>query len=154
MEFEDTSTIDADREVVWELISDPEVLYSCVPGAEEINKESDTEYTGVISRGIAGISIELDGELNILTEEPPERLEAEASGSDRITNSRLDAEAELRVNQGDDGTADLVYSIEMVFSGRLATLGSRIVKRQIKSDVDTFFENLKEQANERSVSNV
>ena len=152
MEFADTTVLRADRDIVWELISDPEALYSCVPGAEEVNKESDTRYTGIISRSLAGISITLDGELDVVTEEPPTRLVAEASGSDRRTNSRMDAEAELLLEQSDDESVSLDYSIDIVFSGRLATLGSRVIKRQIKSDIDTFFENLSAKADERTSS--
>jgi carbon monoxide dehydrogenase subunit G len=32
----------------------------------------------------------------------------------------------------------------MEFTGRLATLGSRIVKRKISSDIGTFLDNVKE----------
>jgi carbon monoxide dehydrogenase subunit G len=34
----------------------------------------------------------------------------------------------------------------MEFTGRLATMGSRILKRKMKSDIDTFFDNIEEEA--------
>jgi carbon monoxide dehydrogenase subunit G len=38
------------------------------------------------------------------------------------------------------------YVIDMDFTGRLASLGARIVKRKINADINTFFDNIKERA--------
>ncbi len=141
MEFEGDVTINADKERVWELISDPELLVECVPGAKEINRVSESKYTGVIERGLAGVSISLDGEVEMIELNAPDNVVAEASGQDTRTNSRMDATAEMTITE-EDGGSTLSYQIDMDFTGRLATLGSRIVKRKINSDINTFFENV------------
>jgi carbon monoxide dehydrogenase subunit G len=143
MEFDGTFTIEAESEFVWDRISDPEVLMECVPGAKEVNKVSDREYTGVIERGMAGITLELDGSAEILELHPPEKIVATASGQDSRTNSRMDADLTIEITpQGD--ASEIEYDIDMEFTGRLATLGSRIVKRKISSDIGTFLDNVKE----------
>lgn len=145
MEFEGEITINADKERIWELISDPELLVQCVPGAKEVNRVSEDKYTGVIERGLAGVSISLDGEVEMTELNPPDNIVAEASGQDTRTNSRMDATAEMTITETDEGST-LSYYIDMDFTGRLATLGSRIVKRKINSDINTYFDNLQQMA--------
>lgn len=145
MEFEGEVSIGADSERVWEMTSDPEVLMSCVPGAREIEKVSETKYEGTIERGVAGVSISLTGEAEIVELDPPGRIVANASGQDVKTNSRMEATAEMEIAAESDSST-LHYHIDLDFTGRLASLGSRIVKRQINSDINTFFDNLKELA--------
>lgn len=142
MEFEGEVAIAADEERVWELTSDPEVLMTCVPGAEEITKLSETKYEGTIERGVGGVSISLDGTAEIVELDPPSRITANAAGEDAKTNSRMAATAEMEI-EADNGGSTLNYSIDITFTGRLASLGSRIVKRQINSDINTFFDNVK-----------
>lgn len=143
MEFEGTFTIEADSEFVWDRISDPEVLMECVPGAKEVNQVSETKYTGVIERGMAGITLELDGSAEIIELQPPEKIVATASGQDSRTNSRMDADLTLEIAPDGDAS-EISYHIDMDFTGRLATLGSRIVKRKVSSDINTFLDNVKE----------
>lgn len=149
MEFEDEVTIQTSSDRLWELVSDPEVLVTCVPGAKEVEKLSETKYKGVIERGIAGISLELDGEVEMTELNPPNNLTAVATGQDSRTNSRMDATATMNMSETDDGQATVLsYHIDMDFTGRLATLGARIVKRKINKDIKEFFDNLKEYAQE------
>lgn len=146
MEFEGEITINADKERIWELISDPEMLVKCVPGAKEVNRVSENKYTGVIQRGLAGVNVTLDGEVEMTELNPPDDIVAEASGQDTRTNSRMDATAEMTITEVDENESTLSYYIDMDFTGRLATLGSRIVKRKINSDINTYFDNLQEMA--------
>lgn len=142
MEFEGEIEIAADKQRLWDAASDPEVLMTCVPGAREITQVSETKYTGVIERGVAGITLSLSGEAEMTELDPPDRLVAMASGEDSNTNSRMDAEVEMVLSKAGSGGSSLYYAVDLDFTGRLASLGSRIVKRKISSDISTFFDNL------------
>lgn len=148
MEFEDEVTISTTTEHLWELVSDPEVLVTCVPGAKEVEKISETKYVGVVERGLAGITVSLDGEVEMTELNPPESLEATVTGEDTRTNSRMDAYAEMGMTETGDRESTLHYHIDLDFTGRLASMGARIVKRKINSDIGTFFENIKDRAEE------
>ncbi|WP_165875255.1 CoxG family protein [Natrarchaeobius chitinivorans] len=147
MQFQDEVVIETDAETTWELVSDPEVLVESVPGAKEVTRVSDDEYKGTIERGIAGITVALEGEVAMTELNPPSHLTAEASGEDSNTGSRLDADAEMDMTDEGDSTT-LAYEIDMEFTGRLATVGSRLLKRMIRKDINTFFENIKNRAEE------
>ena len=146
MEFEDTLSIGTQKHRLWDLVSDPEVLASSVPGAKEIEKLSETRYKGTIERGVGGITLNMDGEVEITELNPPDNLSAKATGEDTKTNSRMDATALLEMEEVEEEVTSLSYHVDMEFTGRLATLGARIVKRKISSDIDTFFHNIQELA--------
>lgn len=146
MEFEGTRTVETDKEHLWNLVSDPEVLVSSVPGAKEVKKIDETTYEGTIERGISRISIEMDGEVEITELNAPDSLSAEAIGEDQKTGSRMDATAAMEMEHQDASTTTLSYHVDMVFTGRLATLGARVVKRKINSDINEFFDNIQERA--------
>lgn len=152
MEFEDEVTISTDKDRLWELVSDPEVLVNCVPGAKEVEKISKTKYVGTVERGLAGISVSLDGEVEMTELNAPDSLEATVSGEDSRTNSRMDADAEMNMTDAGDGETTLSYYIDMEFTGRLASMGARILKRKVNSDIGTFFDNIKERAEETPTS--
>lgn len=147
MEVDGTRTIPVDNDILWEVISDPETLTECIPGAEEIEQLSETKYQGTIKRGVAGINLSLDGEVEMIELAPPERMVAEMSGSDDKTGSKMTGEARMELVPDGDETA-LEYEVDIDVTGRLASVGARILKRKIKSDIGTYFDNVKETAEE------
>lgn len=145
MQFEGEVAIGTDQETLWEIISDPEALVMFVPGAEEVERISETKYRGTIKRGIGGINVELDGEVQIADLDQYDRMVADAKGEDERTGSIMMADAEMELSDAAEGTL-LTYSVDCEFTGKLATVGGRIMKRKIKSDIGTFFDNVKERA--------
>lgn len=144
MLFEDDIDMATDRQTLWDAASDPEVLLTCVPGAKEVTQISETKYSGVIERGVAGITMSLDGDAEMTVLDPPDRLVAVASGEDTNTNSRVEAEIEMEIEERGPEESTLHYAIDIDFTGRLASIGSRIAKRKISSDISTFFDNLQD----------
>ena len=147
MEYDGTATVPAPREHVWDPITDPEVLTSCIMGAKDVTRISEQAYEGVVEQRVAGVSVSMVGTVEIEALDRPERLVFSGSGSDERTRSRMDAD--VAVTLADAGSeTDLAYDVEVTFTGKLATLGGRILRRQVKANVDTYFDNLVEYVGE------
>lgn len=143
MEYEGSATIPSNRADVWDPITDPEVLISCIMGAQEVTRISERKYEGLIQQSVAGITVSMEGEVEIQDMDRPERLTFFGTGSDSRTGSRMDADVEVHLMEdGDEMVMD--YTVDITFTGKLATLGSRILKRQVKVNVETYFDNLVE----------
>ena len=159
MEYEGAVTVPAERAAVWDPVTDPEALTACVMGAEAVTRVSEREYEGVVRQSLAGITVEMEGSVRITDLDPPERLRFTGTGRDDRTGSRMDADVEVLLRDGGeettperdaDGTtperdADgtvLEYRVDVEFTGKLATLGSRVLRRQVKANIDTYFDNL------------
>lgn len=144
MEFEGEFTVAATPEEVWAVISDPEVLVECVPGAEDVERVSEHEYRGTIVQKVAGYDLKLDGAVERVEMEPYERMVAVAKGGDDRAGkwTNLEGRAEMELRPTEDGT-HVSYHVDMEVSGRLASIGARLVKPKLKGDIEAFYENIK-----------
>jgi len=143
MEFDGTATIPASRASVWEPITDPAVLTACIMGAREVTRVDDRTYEGRVQQRVAGVTVSMDGRVHVEERDRPERLVFVGSGADDRTGSRMDADVEVVLTDEGPKTT-LAYDVEVTFAGTLATLGSRVLRRQVKENVDTYFANLVE----------
>lgn len=143
MEFQGTRRIEATGADLWELISDPEVLVSCVPGAKDVTMVSERKYTGVIERSFAGLTVEMDGEVELTELDPPDRITVAATGTDRITKTVMNADGDLLLETSDDGLTELAYDMTMEFTGKLP---AHLLKSRINKDIGRFFDNVQDAA--------
>ena len=53
--------IEAPREIVWSALNDPDVLKQAIPGCQEIEKLSDTEFTVKVKVKVGPVSAKFSG---------------------------------------------------------------------------------------------
>lgn len=147
MNHDGTVTIAAERDAVYRSITDPSVLAECVMGAEEVRRVSEGTYEGVVRQQVAGVSVAMTGEVEVTDREPPERMAFTGTATDDRTGSRMRGDAAVELAPAGDGT-ELRYDVDVTFTGRLATLGARVLRRQIRANVDAYFDALVEQVGE------
>ncbi|WP_411965688.1 CoxG family protein [Haloferax sp. YSMS24] len=143
LEFADAVELPTDKDTVWDLISDPEVLSSCVPGAEEIDRRSERVYDVHISRGVSHLTVSLEGEMELVEMNEPDWVVASGVAHDTKTGSDFDILAAMEMTEGDDETTILSYSAEVGFSGGVSSLGPGLLRPIVKRDVEAYFENVR-----------
>lgn len=141
MRYEGDRTIPARREQVWVPITDPATLLACIPGAEKIERQSETEYEGVIRQQVGGVTVALSGYIRMDELHPPERLSFTGVGTDDRTNSRMEVDVDVALEPAGTSTS-LEYVVDVAFAGKLARFGSRVLARQVKTNIETFFDTL------------
>lgn len=139
MQYSDQIEIEADQATVWEIVSDPKVLAECIPGAEEVTRKTDTEYEGVISRSFAGLSVTVDGTVNLTDLAPPDRVVLTGGGTDRLTGMELEVDGEVTLDERGDSLTAVAYDFELEFIGRLPV---HYFKKRIDTDIAQFIENV------------
>lgn len=149
MELTGEQQFDAPRDTVWETVLRPEVLEACIPGAQEVEQTSETVYEGTVQRGLASITVTMDVRVEIVEDDRPDRLVADLEGSDNRVNSAVDGDLTVEIADDGDGSV-LTYVADLHFSGKLASLGARLIKRQMNKDLQRFFSNLEEYIQENS----
>lgn len=70
----------ASREVVWAKLNDPEVLKACIPGCEELNKTSDTEFQAVATTKIGPVKARFKGKVHLTDLNPPNGYKISGEG--------------------------------------------------------------------------
>ena len=122
---------DGSREEVWELVRDPEMLATALPGTQNLNQVSESEYQGQMSIRVGPVSGTFSGKVVVSDEVPPESytLAVEGRGAPGF------AQGTGNVNLVDqvDGTTLMKYEGDVQIGGKLAGVGQRMLETVSKS---------------------
>ncbi|HVZ52970.1 MAG TPA: carbon monoxide dehydrogenase subunit G [Pseudolabrys sp.] len=129
----------ASREVVWAKLNDAEVLKACIPGCEELNKTSDTEFQAVATQKIGPVKARFRGKVQLTDLDPPNGYKIVGEGEGGVAGF---AKGGATVSLADkDGGTLLTYNVEAHIGGKLAQLGQRLINGAAKKVADEFFKN-------------
>jgi uncharacterized protein len=129
--------LSAPREEVWAKLNDAEVLKACIPGCEELNKLSDTEFQAVATTKIGPVKAKFKGKVHLTDLDPPNGYKISGEGEGGVAGfAKGGATVALTPREG--GTL-LAYNVEAQIGGKLAQLGQRLVGGAAKKLADDFF---------------
>jgi len=138
MQFSGTVSIHAPRERVWAFIIDPRQVGHCGPGVEQVEQVDETHYKATAKVGIGMISARFHGHLEIVDEEEPNRAVLKARG--QAPGSAADALATMILHEGGDGETIMEWVAEVSISGRLASVGARLIEGTANKLIGQTFE--------------
>jgi uncharacterized protein len=127
----------APRQVVWAKLNDAEVLKQCIPGCEELNKASDTEFQAVATIKIGPVKAKFKGRVHLSDMDPPNGYKISGEGEGGVAGFAKGG-AIVKLTEKDGGTL-LSYEVESQIGGKLAQLGQRLVQGTAKKLADDFF---------------
>ena len=72
----------AGRETVWAKLNDPQVLKACIPGCEQLDKTSDSEFQAVATIKVGPVKARWKGKVRLSDLDPPNsyRISGEGEG--------------------------------------------------------------------------
>jgi carbon monoxide dehydrogenase subunit G len=129
----------ATREAVWVKLNDPVVLKSCVPGCEQLDKTSDTEFQAIASIKIGPVKARWKGKVRLSDLDPPNGYKISGEGEGGVAGFAKGG-ATVALAEKDGGTL-LTYNVEAQIGGKLAQLGQRLINSAAKKTADDFFAN-------------
>lgn len=140
MKIEGEHLFNGPRQDVWDMIQDPVVLASAVPGMDKLDKTSETEYYGKMNIRIGPVSGAFDGKLTMQNPVPPESttLIVEGKGAPGFVKGAGNA---VFVEQ-EGGKTLLKYDADLSIGGTLASVGQRMIDSVAKSMMRTAFDTL------------
>jgi uncharacterized protein len=137
MEMQGERRIPAPREQVWEKLNDPDTLKLCIPGCQEIEKVSDTEFTAKVKAKVGPVSATFNGKVRLSDLEPPSHYTISGEGTGGIAGfAKGGATVEL---SEEGGETVLKYGVQAQVGGKLAQIGSRLVDGVARKMADDFF---------------
>lgn len=131
MKIEGEYTFDGSREQVWEIMRDPEVLASALPGTQSLDQVSENEYQGEMQVRIGPVAGLFSGQVAISDEVPPESLTMTVEGRGKPGFVKGTGAVQL-ISQETDKTL-MKYEGDMQVGGRLASVGQRMMDSVSKS---------------------
>jgi carbon monoxide dehydrogenase subunit G len=139
MDMTGEQRIAASRDEVWQALNDPEVLKACIPGCEELTKDSDTEMTAVVVQKIGPVKARFEGAVELVNINAPESYTIQGEGKGGVAGF---AKGGADVTLTEDGAETILsYEVKATVGGKLARLGSRLIDSTAKKLANQFFEN-------------
>lgn len=137
MDFTGRYAIDAPPQKVWEGLNDAAILRVCIPGCEQLDKLSPTEFVATARLKIGPLSATFKGKVTLSELAPPNRCRLSGEGQGGVAGfAKGDAEVILTA----DGTGTvLTYSARASVGGKLAQIGQRLIDGAAKQIADDFF---------------
>jgi carbon monoxide dehydrogenase subunit G len=129
----------APRERVWNLMLDPAVIASCIPGCEQLEPDGDNRYKARITLGLAAIVGTYDGTVVISERVPQESYKLSVDGQGKPGFVKGDAAISL-VSDGSTTTVNVTGSVQT--GGAIARMGQRLIGAAAKMMQDRFFQCL------------
>tara|TARA_B100000131_G_scaffold119007_1_gene115992 strand:- start:11873 stop:12448 length:576 start_codon:yes stop_codon:yes gene_type:complete len=130
--------INLNKQKVWEALNDPEILKKAIPGCEEFNKKSETEFSAKATNKIGPFNASFSGEIELKELQAPNSYKIVGSGNSLV--GFASGEADVKLEEHENGTK-LIYSVEAQVGGKIAQVGSRLIDMTAKKMADIFFGN-------------
>ncbi|WP_295813361.1 CoxG family protein [uncultured Nitratireductor sp.] len=138
MVIEGEERIEAPVETVWQALNDPDVLKDCIPGCQELEKTSDTEFEAIVALKIGPIKAKFSGAVELTNLNPPHSYTISGEGKGGVAGfAKGGADVSLK-EDGPDATI-LSYSAKADVGGKMAQLGSRLIQSTSKKLAGQFF---------------
>ena len=129
----------ADRASVWHALNDPAVLKACIPGCQELDKVSDTEFQAVAKVAVGPVKATFKGRVQLADIDAPNGYTISGEGQGGVAGF---AKGGAKVRLADaGGQTRLAYDVEAQVGGKLAQLGGRLINGVAKKYADQFFAN-------------
>lgn len=132
--------INASIETVWAALNDPDTLKACIPGCEELSKESETDLKAIVALKIGPVKAKFKGAVALENLNPPYSYSIVGEGQGGIAGF---AKGGADVSLAADGDVTVLsYTAKADVGGKIAQLGSRLIESTSKKLAAQFFSNL------------
>lgn len=129
--------IPAPRNRVWDALNDPAILQQCIPGCEEIERTTPTEWAAKVRAKVGPVSAAFKGKVTLSELDPPNSYRITGEGTGGAAGF---AKGGAVVRLSEDGEMTLLaYTVNAQVGGKLAQIGSRLIDGTARKMADEFF---------------
>lgn len=143
MKLEGTHQLQAARDRVYQLLTNPEVLKRCIPGCERLEQTADNTFSATLKAGVGSIKGLFNGTVKLENLKPPEHFRMAVDG--KGTPGFLKGTGDLDLTQ-DGETTVVSYKGDIRLGGTIASVGQRMIQATAKMMASQFFTALEAEA--------
>lgn len=144
MKITERFQIEAPSDKVWEFISNPEKMGSCLPAVESIEVVDDRHFKALVKQRVGFISATFEIYTEILERVPPSRLVLSNKGkSVRGAEGSLGSVDTITVTPVDTELTEVSVESDLKLGGKLAVLGAKLIEAKARDMVIEVTKNLR-----------
>ncbi|GAA2855976.1 SRPBCC family protein [Streptosporangium fragile] len=121
-----------------EFLTDMAKLGPCVPGLENIEEIEPDRYRGTLKLHVGPIKTSFQGEVTLARGMAPGRLSASGRGRDRASGTSVQVSFTADLVETAEGSTTVTTVADVVLRGRMAQLGSGVIKATAEEVVRDF----------------
>ena len=138
MIFEGSFEVNAPRQHVWDFLLDVESVAKCVPGVEQVDQESESEYALLVKQKVAFLKVSVNLKASITNAAPPIRIESLFQGKDAKLGTSIKQTNTMELLELGPSRTEVRYKSDVSFLGKLGTLGRPIIKAKANQIMNEF----------------
>jgi hypothetical protein len=124
MEISGDYTFNAPREFVWDILQDPEVIGSIIPGSSGLEEIAENKYTSTIVVKVGPVGGSFKAEIELADIKPPDSYKLILNSNSPV--GYVAGEGAVRLEQTGDVTT-MFYSGNAKVGGKIAAVGQRLL---------------------------
>ena len=136
MDISGSYSFNAPPQRVWDLLMDPTVIASCIPGCEQLEPDGDDRYRARLKVALAAITGSYDGTVTLSEKAAPNSYRLTVEGQGKPGFVKGNATITLRAD-GANTIIDVGGTVQT--GGMIARLGQRLIANVSKMMQDRFF---------------
>ncbi|MCC0028942.1 MAG: carbon monoxide dehydrogenase subunit G [Brucellaceae bacterium] len=140
LDIEGEEIIAAPIQKVWEALNDPDILAKSIPGCETLEKKSDTEMEATVSLKIGPVKAKFAGAVELKNLKPPHSYTLQGEGKGGVAGFAKGG-ADVMLEEMGPNETRLTYKAKADVGGKIAQLGSRLIKSTSTKLAGQFFKN-------------
>jgi carbon monoxide dehydrogenase subunit G len=142
MLIEGRDNIKAGRADVWSFLTDAESVSKCTPGVESMEiLEPGKKFKALGALGLGTVKVKFDTTIEWLELKEPDHAKMKMHGN--APGSSIDVGSEIQLEDGPDGSTDLIWKADVTVVGSIASLAARLMKPVTAKMTTQFFSCVK-----------
>ena len=138
MQFEGLFDTRASESRVYALVTDPREVAGCMPGLQKVDVRSTDEFDAAVRVGVSFVRGDFVMRFRLIEKEPTSSAKFAVHGTG--LGSAVDMGIALAISPGKEGGASMSWEANATVSGKIASLGQRIMEVQAEKIIREFFE--------------
>lgn len=151
--FNKTFVVNEPVDKVWDYLSDPNKIVTCVPGASLVETIDDDNYKGEVSLKFGPIKAKYAGQITFQERDNAQhKMVMQGKGLDSKGKGSADMVMHGSAHETAEGT-EVICTMDVSITGMLAQFGSRLINDVTDSVFDKFVQNFKDKLAGKEVDN-
>ena len=143
MNIEKKFILNATQKDVWDFITSPELVATCIPGCEVAEETAPGKFKASIKTKVGPVNISFNVNIETREERPPDYAAYVTTGEEGNRASRIKANSTLSIRQLDAVKTEVTYHSKINLMGRLGKFGSGMMQKVVDSMGEEFVNTLR-----------
>ncbi len=143
MLIEETFSVKAPVQKVWEFLLNPETIGACIPGCEHLEALDKDNFLTTVKVKVGPFSMRFKFKTTIKETNPPFFMRTVGEGDESDRKGHFKQETKIDFKSLSENETEISYRSEVNVVGKLATFGERIMRAKSKELGKEFVSALK-----------